>query len=99
MPPVPAEFGLDTLVIIADAEGRSARDDGDELLPGSFRPEDLLKVLCWKAQYIVPYRLDGGFRDFRRRLANWQDLIDIKMDAAMFVIAAYDVFSNCAARC
>ena len=40
-----AEFGLDPLVIIADAEGKIVREmTVDELLPRSFRPEDLLKV-------------------------------------------------------
>jgi cytidine deaminase len=40
-----AEFGLDTLVIIADAEGKIVREmTVGELLPRAFRPEDLLKV-------------------------------------------------------
>jgi cytidine deaminase len=39
-----AEFGLDTLVIIADAGGKIARElTVGELLPGAFRPEDLVK--------------------------------------------------------
>lgn len=37
-----AEFGLDTLVIIADAEGKIRREmTVGELLPGAFTPEDL----------------------------------------------------------
>jgi cytidine deaminase len=40
-----AEFGLDTLVIIADGEGKIVREmTVAELLPEAFRPEDLLKV-------------------------------------------------------
>jgi cytidine deaminase len=37
-----AEFGLDTLVIIADAEGKIVREmTAGELLPEAFSPEDL----------------------------------------------------------
>jgi cytidine deaminase len=37
-----AEFGLDTLVVIADAEGRIVSEmTVGELLPRAFRPEDL----------------------------------------------------------
>jgi cytidine deaminase len=37
-----AEFGLDTLVLIADAEGRLAQEVTlGELLPGAFQPKDL----------------------------------------------------------
>jgi cytidine deaminase len=37
-----AEFGLDTLVIIANAEGEVARETSvRELLPGAFTPKDL----------------------------------------------------------
>ena len=40
-----AEFGLDTLVIIANAEGKIVREmTVEELLPAAFRPSDLLKV-------------------------------------------------------
>ena len=40
-----AEFGLDPLVIIADAEGKIVREmTVGELLPEAFMPEDLLKV-------------------------------------------------------
>lgn len=39
-----AEFGLETRVLIADAEGRLVQDVAvAELLPGAFRPEHLLK--------------------------------------------------------
>ena len=39
-----AEFGLDTLVIIADAEGKIVSEmTAKELLPGAFRPENLVK--------------------------------------------------------
>jgi len=39
-----AEFGLDTLVIIADAQGKIVREmTVGELLPEAFTPEDLLK--------------------------------------------------------
>jgi cytidine deaminase len=39
-----AEFGLDTRVIIADAEGKIVSEMMvGELLPGAFRPEDLVK--------------------------------------------------------
>jgi len=39
-----AEFGLDTLVVVADAEGKIVGEmTVGELLPGAFRPEDLLK--------------------------------------------------------
>jgi cytidine deaminase len=37
-----AEFGLETLVLIADAEGRLRSEmTVAELLPGAFTPEDL----------------------------------------------------------
>ena len=37
-----AEFGRDTLVIIADADGRIVQETtADELLPGAFGPDDL----------------------------------------------------------
>lgn len=37
-----AEFGLDTLVLIVDDQGRVMRETSvDELLPGSFGPKDL----------------------------------------------------------
>lgn len=40
-----AEFGLDTLVIMADDKGKIVREmTVEELLPGAFRPTDLLKV-------------------------------------------------------
>ena len=40
-----AEFGLDTLVIIADAEGKIVREmTVGELVPVAFRPEDLRNV-------------------------------------------------------
>jgi cytidine deaminase len=40
-----AEFGLDTLVIMADDKGKIVRElTVAELLPGAFRPTDLLKV-------------------------------------------------------
>jgi cytidine deaminase len=40
-----AEFGLDTLAIIADGEGKIVREmTVAELLPEAFRPSDLLKV-------------------------------------------------------
>jgi cytidine deaminase len=39
-----AEFGLDTLVIIADTEGKIVSEMAvRELLPEAFRPEDLVK--------------------------------------------------------
>jgi cytidine deaminase len=39
-----AEFGLETRVLIADAEGRLVQDMTlAELLPGAFRPEHLVK--------------------------------------------------------
>jgi cytidine deaminase len=39
-----AEFGLDTMVLIADAEGKVCRETRlAELLPGAFGPEDLGK--------------------------------------------------------
>jgi cytidine deaminase len=39
-----AEFGLDTLVIIADTEGKIVSEMAvSGLLPGAFRPEDLVK--------------------------------------------------------
>ena len=38
-----AEFGLDTRVLIADADGRLLQENSlAELLPGAFRPADLL---------------------------------------------------------
>lgn len=41
---VMAEFGVDTLVLIADAEGNIAREmTVAELLPGAFLPEDLAR--------------------------------------------------------
>jgi cytidine deaminase len=41
---VMAEFGIDTLVLIADAEGRVTREmTVAELLPGAFLPEDLAR--------------------------------------------------------
>jgi cytidine deaminase len=37
-----AEFGLDTVVLIADGNGRLVKETSvNELLPGAFRPEDL----------------------------------------------------------
>lgn len=42
---VMAEFGLDTQVIIADVDGKIVSEmTVGELLPGAFRPTDLLKV-------------------------------------------------------
>lgn len=39
-----AEFGLDTLVIIADDQGRVVEETSvAELLPGAFRPQDLTR--------------------------------------------------------
>ncbi len=39
-----AEFGLDTLVLIADAQGKIAQEmTVGDLLPGAFGPQDLLK--------------------------------------------------------
>ncbi|MCU0486912.1 MAG: cytidine deaminase [Anaerolineales bacterium] len=39
-----AEFGLETLVLIADAQGRVVQEmTVEELLPGAFRPADLGK--------------------------------------------------------
>jgi cytidine deaminase len=39
-----AEFGLDTLVLIADADGNLKQETRlDELLPGAFGPGDLGK--------------------------------------------------------
>jgi cytidine deaminase len=39
-----AEFGLDTQVLIADAEGNLSQETTvGELLPGAFRPSDLLE--------------------------------------------------------
>jgi cytidine deaminase len=41
---VMAEFGLDTLVLVADAEGRIIQESTlSELLPGAFTPVDLKK--------------------------------------------------------
>ena len=40
-----AEFGLDTVVILTDAEGKISRETTvRDLLPGAFGPRDLLKV-------------------------------------------------------
>ena len=40
-----AEFGLDTLVIIADEQGNSVQETTvRELLPGAFGPQDLLEA-------------------------------------------------------
>jgi cytidine deaminase len=41
---VMAEFGLDTLVLVADGEGRLVQETNvDGLLPGAFTPKDLKK--------------------------------------------------------
>ena len=38
-----SEFGLDTVILIADGDGNLVREVSvEDLLPGAFRPDDLI---------------------------------------------------------